>query len=429
MVSFDVAEIRRHFPSLSVGHDGRQTAFFDGPGGTQVPQEVIDAVTAFYRESNANSGGAFSTSRRSDEIALEAHVALADFLNARSAEEIKFGANMTTLTFHISRSIGASLAPGDEVVVTTLDHDANVSPWRAMAEDRGLVLRTVDIRPEDATLDLDDLDRKLGERTKLVAVGYASNALGTINPVAEIVRRAHAVGALTYVDAVHYAPHGPIDVQALDADFLACSVYKFFGPHAGVLYGREEVLDRLPAYKVRPAHDRFETGTPNLEGLAGSLAAIEYLAGVGRRYGGAFAGEYPRLAGRRLDLKVAMRAIRAYEMDLFARLMAGLAGIPGVRIWGIADPARIQERTPTIGITCVGIAPRALAEGLGRRGIATWDGDFYAQGLIERLGLASSGGVVQIGLAHYNTADEVDRLLAALSEIVTRAAVGSGSPA
>lgn len=426
MTAFDVAELRRHFPALSLTQDGRPLAFFDGPGGTQVPQEVIDAVAGYYRESNANDGGAFLTSRRSDAIVREARAAMADFLGARSADEVKFGANMTTLTFHVSRSIGATLSPGDEVVVTTLDHEANVSPWRAMAADRGLTVRTVDIRPEDGTLDLDDLDAKLGERTRLVAVGLASNAIGTINPVREIVRRAHAVGALAYVDAVHYAPHGPIDVAALDADLLACSAYKFFGPHVGVLYGRAELLDRLPAYKVRPAHDRFETGTPNFEGIAGTLAALGYLAGVGRRYGADHAAEFPGLAGRSLELRTALRAIRVHEMRLFERFVAGLAAIPGVTLWGIADPARFDERTPTAALTFDRLSPRAAAEELGRRGMTAWDGDFYAQGLIERLGLHESGGVLRIGLAHYNTADEVDRLLVALAEIAAGAHAVSG---
>ena len=418
VTGYDVAEIRTHFPALSLTQDRRPLAFFDGPGGTQVPSEVIDAISRYYRESNANDGGAFLTSRRSDEIFARAHDAVAEFLNARSGREIKFGANMTTLTFHVSRSIGATLKPGDEIVVTTLDHEANVSPWRAIAEDRGLTVRTVDIHPEDGTLDVDDLGRKLSDRTRLVAVGYASNALGTINPVAEIIRQTHAVNALAYIDAVHFAPHAPIDVQALDADFLVCSAYKFFGPHLGALYGKEAVLDGLPAYKVRPAHDRFETGTANFEAISGVLAAVDYLAWVGERFGGAYAAEFPGFAGRRLQLKTAMRAIRGYEMGLFAELIEGLGSIPGVHIWGITDRARLGERTPTAAITFDAISPRNAAEALGRRGITTWDGDFYAQALIERLGLFETGGVLRIGLAHYTTAAEIERLLTALTDVV-----------
>ena len=423
---YDVDEIRAHFPALSLRDDvGQPLAFFDGPGGTQVPTEVIDAVSRYYRESNANNGGPFLTSQRSDAIVDRAHAAMAEFINAASPDEIKFGANMTSLTFHISRSIGATLEPGDEIVVTTLDHEANVSPWRAMAADRGVTVRTVDIHPEDGTLDLDDLDRKLSDRTRLVAVGYASNALGTINPVAEIVRRAHLVGALSYVDAVHFAPHGPIDVQALDTDFLVCSAYKFFGPHLGALYGKQAVLDGLPAYKVRPAHDRFETGTPNFEAISGTLAATDYLAWLGERFGAAHSGDpdFAGFSGRRLHLKLAMRTIRTYEMGLFALLMEGLEAIPGTRIWGITDRTRFDDRTPTAAVTLAGIPPRAASEALGRLGITTWDGDFYAQGLIERLGLAESGGVLRIGLAHYNTAAELDRLIGALTEIAAASSV------
>lgn len=391
--------------------------FLDGPGGTQVPQAVIDAVAGYYREMNANDGGAFSTSVASTAMGHEAHVAVADLYNAASPDEIKLGANMTTLTFHLSRSIGATLQPGDEVVVTTLDHDANVSPWRLMAADRGLTVRTVDIRETDGTLDLDSFDAALSSRTKLVAVGYASNALGTINPVKELVARAHAAGAWTWVDAVAYAPHGPIDVQDLGTDFLVSSAYKWFGPHVGCLYGREDRLAALPAYKVRPAHDRFETGTPNYEGWAGTLAAVEYLAGVGR----SLAGEG---LARREAIHVAMAAIKAYEAGLSVQLLTGLAGIPGVRTWGIADAARVAERAPTISITVSGHSPRAVATALGEAGVFAWDGDFYATGLIERLGQAETGGVVRLGMVHYNTADEVERVL---GEVARIAAAPAGS--
>jgi cysteine desulfurase family protein (TIGR01976 family) len=420
MPAFDVRTVRARFPALSAEHDGRPLAFFDGPGGTQVPDTVIEAVTGYYRTANANHGGAFATSVASDALVHDARVAAADLLGAADPAEVKFGANMTTLTFHISRSIGATLGPGDEVVVTTLDHHANVDPWLAMAADRGATVRVVDIRDDDVTLSLDSFDAALGPRTKLVAFGWASNAVGSINPVAELVRRAHAVGSLTYVDAVHFAPHGPIDVQAIDTDFLACSAYKFFGPHVGILYGRRAVLDALPAYKVRPADDRFETGTGNFEGIAGTLAAIEYLAWIGRSY-----GEVADGSGRRAAVAAGMRAIRAYEMDLYGRLAEGIDAAGSMRIHGITDRSRFDERTPTAAVTIEGVAPRAAAEALGREGIATWDGDFYASGLIERLGLASSGGVLRIGLTHYNTTEEVDRLVAALERI----AAGIATPA
>ncbi|MFL5727807.1 MAG: cysteine desulfurase-like protein [Chloroflexota bacterium] len=418
MTAFDVDAIRARFPALSIEQDGRPIAFFDGPGGTQVPQSVIDAVTAYYRESNANADGAFLTSRRSDAMVAEAHQAMADMLGAADPHEIKFGPNMTTLTFHVSRSITATMAPGDEIVVTGLDHHGNVDPWLGAARDRGLTVRVWEPRLDDCTLELADLETLLGPRTRLVAVGWASNAVGTINAVAAIVDRAHAAGAWTYVDAVHAAPHLPIDVGAVGTDFLACSTYKFFGPHGGVLFGRADVLDAIPTYKVRPAHDRFETGTQSFESQAGTLAAVEYLAEIGSRYGSAGAAD-PR--GERV--RAGMLAIRAYEMNLYRRLVDGLETIPGVRLYGITDRARFEWRTPTAALTVEGHAPRAISEQLGREGIATWDGDFYASGLIERLRLADVGGVVRIGLTHYNTAAEVDRLVEALARIAEGAAV------
>ena len=424
MTAFDVEALRRQFPALAIEDGGRPVALFDGPGGTQVPESVIDAIGGYYRTSNANHDGPFLTSRRSDASVHEAHQAMADMLGASSADEIKFGANMTSLTFHVSRSIGATMAPGDEIVVTILDHEGNVGPWKAIAADRGLVVRTVDIRESDVTLDLATLDAVLGPRTRLVAVGWASNAVGTINPVAEIVRRAHAVGAWTYVDAVHAAPHVAIDVAAIQTDFLACSTYKFFGPHAGVLYGRAQILDALPAYKLRPAEDRFETGTGNFEGLAGVTAAVEYLAGIGVAFGGA--GES---APRRERVLAGMSAIRAYEMDLYRRLADGLEAIPGLTMYGITDPARFDERTPTAALRLAGLAPRAVAEALGAAGIAVWDGDFYATGLIERLGLADRGGVVRIGLTHYNTTSEIDRLIDALGRIAAGVVPEAGTAA
>ena len=416
--AFDVEALRAEFPALAREQDGRQVAFLDGPGGTQVPQRVIDAVTGYYRDMNANSGGAFTTSELSDAMADEAHAAVADFLGAASPDEIKFGYNMSTLTLHIGRSIGATLKPGDEIVVTTLDHEANVSTWRAMAADRGVTVKTADIDLTDVTLDLEDLESKLGPRTKLVAVGYASNAVGTVNPVREIVARAHEVGALTYVDAVAYAPHGPIDVRDLDTDFLVCSVYKWFGPHLGALYGKADVLERLPAFKVLPAHDRFETGTASYESIAGTLAATDYLRDVGRSY-----GDVARAPGaadateRRRELVAAMVAIADYERTLVTRLIEGLEAIHGITIHGITDRALFASRVPTVSVSIAGVHPRAAAEALGRAGIYTWDGDFYATGLIERLGKAETGGVLRLGLVHYNTAAEVDRTLEALMGI------------
>lgn len=420
MPRFDVDALRTEFPALARTQAGRHVIFLDGPGGTQVPEGVIEAVTRYYRQSNANDGGAFETSIASMAIVDEARAAMADLLGATSPTEIKFGTNMTTLTFHVSRSIGATFAPGDEILLTTLDHEANVAPWQAVAADRGLVVKTVDIHPDDCTLDLDDLEAKLGPRTRLVAFGYASNAVGTINPVRSIVERAHAVGALTYVDAVHFVPHGPVDVTALGTDFLVCSAYKWFGPHVGVLYGRGDLFESLPAYKVRPAHDRIETGTPNFEGIAGTLAAVDYLRSVGQRFGqaGSTSDE-----SRRRELVSGMTAIADYERGLAIRLIRGLVEIPGVQIWGIADRSRVSERTPTVSVTVDGVAPRSVAEMLAHDAIYVWDGDFYAQALIERLGLLEGGGVVRLGLVHYNSEAEVDRVLTALERISASARV------
>ena len=419
MPAFDPTALRPEFPALALAEGDRPVVFLDGPGGTQVPRRVIDAVADYYRASNANHGGAFATSVRSDAMLDEAHAAVADLVGAASPAEVTFGQNMTSLTFALSRSIARVLRPGDEVVVSRLDHEANRAPWIAAAADAGATVREVAVDRATCTLDLESLDAALSARTRLVAVGLASNATGTVNPVVEIVRRAHAVGAWAFVDAVHYAPHGPLDVVALDADFLACSAYKFFGPHVGILWGRAAILDALPAYKVRPAEDRWETGTQNHEGIAGTLAAVEYLAGVGERFGDVREG-----AGRRELLVAGMRAIEGHERTLSLRLLAGLPSIPGLVLHGLADPARVAERTPTFAITIGGWSPRALAEALAGEGIYAWDGDFYATTLVEDLGLAGSGGVVRVGFAHYTTAAEVDRLLATLGSLAAARSSG-----
>jgi len=394
--------------------NGHPAVFFDGPGGTQVPQRVIDAVADYLIHHNANTHGAFATSRRTDETIDAARAAMADFLGC-AADEVIFGPNMTTLTFAISRAFGRDIRPGDEIVLTRLDHDANVAPWKAL-EEQGAIIRMVDIDTEECTLDMADMARAIGPRTKLVAVGYASNAVGTINDVATITQMAHAVGALVYIDAVHYAPHGPIDVQALDCDFLACSPYKFFAPHMGVLYGKREHLARLRPYKVRPASDdvpdRWETGTKNHEGLAGVTAAIEYLAELGQRIKPA--------TTRRAALVQAMEAIKAYERELSEQLIANLLAIPGLTFYGISDPARFDMRTPTVAVRLAGCTPRELADALGRRGIFCWDGNYYAINLTERLGVEADGGMLRIGLVHYNTAEEIELLLEALNELRTR---------
>jgi cysteine desulfurase family protein (TIGR01976 family) len=409
---FDPLPLREQFPALRRQINGRTPIFLDGPGGTQVPQRVADAVGHYLTTCNANCGGLFTTSRESDAVFDEARRAAADFVNAPSADEIVFGQNMTSLTFHLSRSFGRTLRPGDAVAVTRLDHDANVRPWALAARDAGAEVRFVDVRPDDCTLDLDSLKGVLADgRVKLLAVGVASNAVGTRNDVTALGRLAHAAGALIYLDAVHYAPHGPIDVRAWDCDFLACSVYKFFGPHVGVLWGRRRLLEELTPYKVEPASDavpdRWMTGTQNHEGLAGLVAAVDYLASLGRPGG-----------DRRRRLEAAMAAIQSHEERLTVRLLTGLAERPRFRVWGVADPRRLGERVPTVSITATDRDAADVARHLAEREIYAWNGDFYAWELVERLGLRPHGGLVRLGLVHYNTADEVERLLAALDEIV-----------
>jgi len=413
MATLDIAWVRSQFPALAVQVNGRPAIYFDGPGGTQVPQRVIDAMRDYLMNSNANTHGAFLTSRRSDEVIADAHAALADLLGC-DADEVIFGPNMTTLTFSLSRALGREFGPGDELVVTRLDHDGNVAPWWAL-EERGCRVRFVDINPSDCTLDMADLERQITPRTRLVAAGYASNAVGTINNVQEITRLAQAVGALVYVDAVHYAPHGPIDVRRLGCDFLVCSPYKFFGPHSGALYGKREHLARLRPYKVRPAPEanpfRWETGTQSHEGQAGILAAVDYLAELGRRASPSL------VSSRRAALLAAYDVIRPYERSLAERLIKGLLAIPGLTIYGIQEAARGAERVPTVAIRISGHTPRELASYLGERGIFAWDGNYYALNLSERLGVEPAGGMLRIGLVHYNTPEEVDRALEALNEV------------
>ncbi len=415
-----VTELRAEFPALQQTAEGRPLIFLDGPGGTQVHGSVIEAMSRYLTEANSNFQGAFLYSRRTDETILAAHHALADLLNASQPEEIVLGPNMTSLTFTLSRAIGRTLSAGDEIVVTHLDHDANIAPWLALQE-QGVVVRHADFDPSDCTLDISSLEAAITPRTRLVALGYASNAVGTLNDVARAVELAHAVGAWVYVDAVHYAPHGPIDVQALGCDFLVCSVYKFFGPHLGVLYGRYELLDALPAYKVRPAGDdppyKFETGTQSFEAMAGATAAVNYLASVGQRYGGEFRPEFPGFGGRRLNLKAGLAAIRAYERELCRALIAGLDQIPGLRIYGITDAARLWQRVPTVSFTLEGLTPTEIARRLDQANVFVWDGNFYALAVTQRLGLEERGGLLRVGLVHYNTAEEVDLLLGHLAEL------------
>jgi cysteine desulfurase family protein (TIGR01976 family) len=384
-VAFDVAAVRARFTALQ-----RPTAFFDGPGGTQTPDSVIEAVSSYLSEANANLGGPFESSLRSDQVVDAAHDAAARFLGA-SPSEVGFGQNMTTLNFALTRTIGRELRAGDEILVTRLDHDANVSPWLELAQDLDLIVRQADLREEDCTLELADLEHQLSEKTKVVAFPWASNAVGSITDVRRVADLAHEAGALAWVDAVHYAPHGPIDVAAAGADVLVCSPYKFFGPHLGLFFGRREVLERWRPYKVRPSANepvshRFETGTLAHELLAGYTAAIEYIESIG------------------------WDAIVAWERELGERFLDGLPD--AYRLYGLST---MDGRTPTFALTHPKRSPDELAEELGRRDIAAWPGNYYALEIMERLGLAD--GCLRVGIVHYNTAEEVDRLLAALAEV------------
>ncbi|MCH7643775.1 MAG: cysteine desulfurase-like protein [Myxococcales bacterium] len=405
--AFPIDSVRAQFPGLQREVAGRPAIFFDGPAGSQTPRRVVEAVSDYLLHRNANHGGPFATSQESDAMLAEAHRALADFVGAERSEEVSFGANMTTLTFALSRALARTWQAGDEIIVSRLDHDANVSPWELAARDVGAVVKQIGVRPDDCTLDLDSLRSSLGERTRLVAVGAASNLAGTINPVQEIAELAHAAGAQLFVDAVHLAPHRLIDVGLWDCDYLVCSPYKFFGPHIGVLWGRSEWMAELPAYKVGAADevipDRWMTGTQCHEAIAGTLEAVNYLADLGRSVDG-------NSLDRRGALRAAFRAIEAYESSLCRELLEGVARIAAARVVGITDLKRLEERAPTIAILAEGCSPVALSEELGKRGVFSWGGNCYALPLTEALGL-EPGGVLRVGLLHYNTAEEVGRFL------------------
>ncbi len=417
-MSLDLALIRSQFPSLN-----KPAIFFDNPGGTQIARQSLDRINHYLLECNANHEGAFATSIASDAILEEAHQAMADFYNAPSAEEIIFGNNMTTLTLHVSRSIARTWNEGDEIVVTRLDHDANVTPWVLAAQDRGVNVRWVDFDVEDGTLRLDDLQRALEHKPRLLAVGYASNALGTINPLHKIIEMAHAAGTMVYVDAVQYAAHGPIDVQKLDCDFLVSSSYKFFGPHCGILYGKQHLLEELFAYKVRPASNalpyKFETGTQNHEGIAGVLGAVEYYEWLGKEFGDEHVEGLAEegYSGRRLELKKGLMAVHAYEFELNRALLSALQSVPGLELYGITDPKKLEQRVATFSFRLKDMHPRQVAEKLAERDLYVWDGNYYAINVTERLGLEDRGGMVRVGAVHYNTLEEVEKLKEALLEI------------
>ena len=410
MTPMDLSQLRAQFPSLARQLDGDAVIYADGPGGTQVPRSVTTAMTTYLSTSNANFGGVFATSRETNAVVAEARTSAAHFLNATSRDEIIFGQNMTSLTFAMSRALARTWQAGDKIIVSALDHDANVQPWRMAAEDRGVIVRTLPFSEPALTLMVADLLPLLSPRTRLVALTAASNAVGSIVDLPPLIAAAKKVGALSYIDAVHYAPHGVIDVQALGCDFLTCSAYKFSGPHLGIQYGRRALLESLTAYKVRPSSalppGKWETGTQNTEAIAGLQACLTHIAELG--------GDHQQAQCSRAHLVAGMQRISAHEQALSARFLAGVASIPGLRVYGRVDPTQVDARTPTFGLVLAGLTPRHVSEFLAARGIFVWDGHFYAQGVIEQLRLADQGGLVRIGFAHYTTSDEVDRVVAAL---------------
>lgn len=412
MMVYDLQYVRRQFPALDLVVNGYSAAYFDGPGGTQVPQRVIDAMVSYLVNSNANAGGAFLTSERSDRIIREARAALADFLGAKP-DEIAFGQNTTTLMFQLALALGRNKGRRDEIIITEIDHEANRGPWLALAE-RGFKILEVRFDPESCTLDLDDYRAKLSDKTLVAAFNYASNAVGTVSDVQKMVALAREAGAISVVDAVHYALHGPIDVKELGTDYLLCSAYKFFGPHIGVLYGRRDRFEQLKAYKLRVQYDKIpyliETGTLNHEGIAGAGEAVEFIADLGSQF--STPEEKPR--SRREKVIAGMKVMEDYEQPLARKMLDALGTLKNVKVYGPPDN---YPRTSTVAITIDGIGADQVASQLGEKGLFVWDGHFYAARLVERLGLAEQGGLVRIGLSPYNSEEEIDRLLNEINRI------------
>jgi cysteine desulfurase family protein (TIGR01976 family) len=406
---FPIEWVRKQFPSLQLDVGDKPAVYLDGPGGTQVPEQVIRAVGDYYRTSNANLGGCFITSRRTGDLVNRARMMVAELLNAERPEEIVFGQNMTSLTFGLSRALSRTWEPGSEIVVTSLDHDANITPWCLAAEQRGVTVKRWEFRPKTSTLELDDLRPLINERTTLVAATLASNTLGSHVNMAEVAELTRKVGAKLFVDAVHFAPHAAIDVQKIGCDFLACSAYKFFGPHSGILWGKEEWLNGIASFKVRPASDhtpgKWETGTQSFESISGIVGVLEYLKDLAER------------ATSHRSLEAAMKSIEHYESTLSERFLAGISRNSKVTLYGIDKPDLARKRTPTFAIRVAGTTPGQIAQRLGDQGFFVWDGHFYAVDLIDRLGLSGTGGVVRIGFVHYNTIEEVDRTLEALERL------------
>lgn len=421
-MQFDLDSVRSQFPALSIADNGVPRIYFDNPAGTQVPASVVHAMSDCLLNKNANLGGYFASSAEAGELVDASRAAMADFLNAPSAEEIIFAQNMTTITLHISRSIGRLFSPGDEIILSQMDHDANVWPWVLMARDLDLKVKWLPFNKQTFEFDLDVVDELLTERTRLLCVGGASNLTGTINDVTAICDKARDAGALTYIDAVQSVPHIATDVQQIACDFLVCSAYKFFGPHQGVLWARREVLERLEPYKVRPAPGEipgcFETGTQSHEDFAGVAAAVDYFGWIGETMAQDYKDRWSHLPGRRQNVHAAMDCLFDYEKSLAEHLITGLVQLDGVTVQGITAAQAMDRRVPTVAFTHNSIAPSAIAESLARQNIFVWSGHNYAVEVATALGIYETGGAVRIGPVHYNSRDEIDEVLAALADIV-----------
>jgi len=421
-MQFDLESLRSQFPALSMSDDGVQRTYFDNPAGTQVPISVAVAVSDCLLKKNANLGGYFASSKDADRVVESARVAMADFLNAPSPDEIIFGQNMTTITLHMSRSLGRLFKPGDEILLSRMCHDANVWPWVLLARDLDLNIKWLPFDKETFEFDLDDLDQLLTDRTRLLCVGGASNLTGTINDVASICARAREAGVLTYIDAVQSAPHVATDVEALGCDFLVCSAYKFFGPHQGILWGRRELLESLEPYKVRPAPsaipDCFETGTPSVEGFAGVAAVVNYFASIGETMATDYMDRWAHFSGRRQEIHAAMDLLFDYEKSLAEHLIDGLTQLSGVTVQGITAADAMDRRVPTVAFTHNSVVASAIAKALGEQNIFVWSGHNYAVEVAKTLGIYETGGAVRIGPVHYNSHAEIDEVLGALEGIL-----------
>jgi cysteine desulfurase family protein (TIGR01976 family) len=422
---FNLDAIRAEFPALALTDNGVPRIYFDNPAGTQVPRLVVERMSECLFEANANLGGYFATSQRADAVVDEAHQAMADFLNAASPDEVIFGQNMTTLTLHLSRSIGRTLQAGDEIILSRMDHDANVTPWTLLAEDIGLVVRWMPFNTGTFEFDLAEFDKLLSAKTRLVCIGGASNLIGTINDVKTISRKAREAGAWSFIDAVQLAPHVPVDVQDIGCDFLACSAYKFFGPHQGILWGRREILETLTPYKVRPAPDEipgcFETGTQSHEGMAGTAAAVDYFAWIGEAMGKDFMEQNSQYKGRSRAVHAALDFLFDYEQGLASHLIKGLQSLPGVRVLGVTAEDAMDRRVPTVSFVKAGGSSSAIARALAERNIFVWSGHNYAVEAARALSIYDSGGAVRVGPVHYNSVAEIDLLLNALEDILPSA--------